>query len=54
MRVDDFGFLLQVEGVLVILDVGLCKFAVIVLTIVGEQSLRVRVTHKTVDAARVS
>ena len=54
MWVDNLGLLLQVEGILVILHISLCEFAWIVLTIVGEESLRVRVTHKTVDAARVS
>lgn len=54
MWVDNLGLLFQVEGILVILHISLCEFARIVLTIVGEESLWVRVTHKTVDAARVS
>ena len=54
MRINDLGFFLQVEGLLVVFDISLRKFAVIMLTIVREQGLGIRVTHKAVHASRLS
>ena len=54
MRIDDLGFFLQVECLLVVFDISLRKFTVIVLTVVREQSLGIRVTHKAVHASRLS
>lgn len=54
MRVDDLGFFLHVEGLLVVLDLSSRKLVVEVLTIVREQRLRVGVTHEAIDAARLT
>ena len=54
MRVNDLGLFLQVEGLLVVFDVGLRKFTVVMLTVVREESLWVRVTHKAIDAASLT
>lgn len=48
--VDDFGLLLHVESLLVILDICLLQSVCVVLTIVGEESLWVGIADKTIDA----
>ena len=54
VRVYDLGLLLEIEGRLVVLDLGLPQFAVIVLSVVREESLRVGVAHETIRATGLS
>lgn len=51
VRVDDPALLLQVEGLLVVLHVGLRQLAVVVLLVVRIELLRVGVPDEPVDAA---
>ena len=51
VRVDDLAFFLEIEGLLVVLHVRLGQLAVVILLVVGIQSLRIRVPDKPVDAA---
>lgn len=54
VRVDDLGLLLKIEGRLVVLHLGLPQLAMIVLSVVREESLRVGVAHKTISATSLS
>lgn len=54
MRVDDLGFLFQVESLLMALDLGLCKLAVVILTVVREQRFWVGVSDETISAASLT
>ena len=54
VRIDNSALFLQIEGILVILDVGLREFAVVVLFVVGIELLGVGVSDESVDAASLS
>lgn len=51
VRVNDLCFLLQVEGLFVVLDVCLREFVVIVLFVVRIKRLRVGVAHESINAS---
>ena len=51
MRVDDLGLFLKVESFFVALNFGLCKLAVVILTVVREQRFWVGVSDETISAA---
>ena len=51
VRVDDLGFFLKVEGLLMALNLCLCKLAVVILTVVREQRFWVGVSDETISAA---
>jgi len=54
VRVDDLALLLEVEGLLVAFDFGLGELLCVVLTVVGEEGLRVGVAHESVSATSLS
>lgn len=54
VRVYDFGLFFKVKRLFVVLDLGACKFAVIVLPIVRKQRLWVGIAHEAVDAASLA
>lgn len=51
VRVNDLGLFLHIEGLFVALYVGLGQLIVVVLSVIGEQSLGVRVAHEAIGAA---
>ena len=50
MRVDDFGLLLEIKGVLVALNFSLCQLSMIILAIVREERFRVRIADEAICA----
>lgn len=54
VRVDYLSFLLQVKGVLVVLNLGIINLSVVVLPVVGVENLGVGVLDETVSASRVA
>jgi len=54
VRVDDLGLFFEVECLLVVFDLCCGQLAVVVLTVVGEESLWVGVAHEPVRAASLS
>ena len=54
MRVDNLCFLLEIEGSLVIFNMGFLQFSVVVLPIVGEKCLRVWISDESISASRHS
>jgi hypothetical protein len=54
VRVDDLALLLKVEGLLVAFDFSLGKFLCVVLSVVGEEGLRVGVADESISAASLS
>ena len=53
MRIDDLGFLLQVEGFFMVFDLSLFYRVSEVLFVVGEDILWVRVSNESICAARL-
>ena len=51
VRVDDFGLLLKIKGILVGLDFSLCQLSMIILAIVRKERLGVGIADETICAA---
>ena len=54
VRINDFGFFLKVESVLVVLNLGVSDSIAVVLFVIGEDILWVRVSHESISAAQES